>query len=180
MDSLATRAKAAFDDPPDSDPWRILQQRLCEYQGRAYGYQPDHRCLLGVFEELDEYIEAETDEAERDAVADATIYLIQYCTAWRLDVSVLINEHAPARSEGKLAHIQLKHEQGIRGLGDKAVAREALAPVLAGMFTTLRGMLGNIYHDDSDYTTPALLDVTLTVAETVMKRVPSKLPRVVP
>lgn len=169
--TLAELAKAAFDEQDRDCQWTRLQLALNTYQGRSYGYQPQHRPLLGVVEELGEYNEARSQEDRDDAQADASIFLIQYCTSWRLDAGVLVKANSeldPMVALGRVAHVQLKHEQRIRQLGDKSAAREALAEPLAAVFEGLR----------DGRSLERYLELVTRVADEVTSRVPANLPKV--
>lgn len=110
------RARAHFDtyaamDAPDlpepipaTGEMSALQVRLFRWQSRNFGVPSRFQILAGVMEEVGELshallknaqgIRGMSDDDARvaagDAIADAVVYLIQLCTALRIDFGVLI------------------------------------------------------------------------------------------
>lgn len=102
--------------------------------GERESWQP----LLGIMEELGELTEAynfETDENERnekikDAIADITIYITDYCNVMNFDITQLYMTGTTGRAftttsgwnkilnlmiqVGRISHAHLKHAQKIR------------------------------------------------------------------
>ena len=89
--------------------WSWLQEKLAAWQGRNFGAPALSEIALGVGEEVGELHhailkrtqrirgmddEGNFKEAAGDAIADATIYLIQLATALRLDFATLVHETA--------------------------------------------------------------------------------------
>lgn len=86
-----------------------VQHLLAAWQGREFGATPIEHSALGVSEEVGELHHAilkhlqkirgmgepaEFREAAGDAIADATIYLMQIATTLRLDFATLVYETA--------------------------------------------------------------------------------------
>jgi hypothetical protein len=107
-------------------------------------YQP----LLGMVEELGELWDAETTSLQLDALADMLIFATNFCTHLGLDVVEVWQHrrpfsisgtqgHARAMSSalGRVAHCQLKQEQGIRG--DQETHRRNLSNELGALFSVL-------------------------------------------
>lgn len=101
-------AREAFDAASRS-PAGSLQVMLAAWQGRNFGAAPLSHMALGAAEEIGELCHAvlkseqrirgmENAEAFRraagDAIADATIYLMQAATVLRLDWGTLVYETA--------------------------------------------------------------------------------------
>lgn len=88
LKTLRDRLAARIEDRDATDYLDILQERVAEWVSRNFGSQPAHRPLLGSLEEIGE-------------LADSSLLLIIPL------LKMLV-------SGGKLAHAQLKKEQGIR------------------------------------------------------------------
>lgn len=101
------RADSGIDvEDIDSEPdWHVLQAKLAAWQSRNFGVGTLERCTLGAAEEVGELAHAvlkggqgirgmEDQKAMRaaagDAIADATIYLVQVATILRLDFETLV------------------------------------------------------------------------------------------
>lgn len=134
---------------------RTLQEEQAPWSKKNFGDRPSWQPLLGLVEEvgeLDEALEAK-DEAEiRDAIADITIYMADFCTALGFDLEAL---HARSlqsimlpvknlRIVAKLAHAYLKQAQGIRGTAfeHNTAMQEQLVTLLWNL-NVLCGMLGD-------------------------------------
>ena len=113
-----------------------LQAEQAPWVKHNFGDRPSWMPLLGIVEELGEWAEApdcpttlDIYAAEDDAIADATIFLSDYCSAlgwdletlWETRAQVQFSHHScyPARRLlvilGRLQHSHLKMHQGIRG-----------------------------------------------------------------
>lgn len=124
-----------------------MQVRLAAWQADRFGHVPtsDVHIALGVIEELGEAFDEDAGAEESiDALGDVMVYASQLCTANRLAVRPVIelaclyakaNQcHAqPITLAGQLAHVCLKHAQGIRGLGPDEAYRPRLVDALALM-----------------------------------------------
>lgn len=103
--------------------WRRVQAEHAEWQLRNFGHQEPWQMLLGVVEEVGEMRDAQTTEEEVDAVGDALIFLISFCSAHGFDMGDVATrpvdtsplDRSVASSLGRLAHHTLKLSQGIRG-----------------------------------------------------------------
>lgn len=99
----------------------LLQIEHAEWVERMFpGHpQPHHHGLLGCVEEIGELEAAVTTADRLDAIADATIFLISYCTANGMSVPTPIPHHVsmitPAliTEVGLLCRAQLKIEQTV-------------------------------------------------------------------
>ncbi|HUS27586.1 MAG TPA: hypothetical protein VMZ53_03735 [Kofleriaceae bacterium] len=124
-----------------------MQIRLAAWQNDRFGHVPtsDVHIALGVIEELGEAFDEDAGPEESiDALGDVMVYAAQLCTANRLAVRPVIglavhyvktnacHAHAIALA-GQLAHVCLKHAQGIRGLGPFEAYRPRLVDALALM-----------------------------------------------
>lgn len=130
--------------PPDSGEeglstfLNVLSINVRAWSQHNFGDNPSHRQVLGMIEEVCELKEA-VDIMDRaavlDAVADITIYMADFFGKRHWDFGTI--GHAPETGHvllhdlydivGKLAHHQLKGEQGIRGYAsehDSALIRE--------------------------------------------------------
>lgn len=115
MDRVSTRASAVFDEyaglkEPDL-PWEAhaeLQVKLSRWQERNFGQVTTFQNLAGITEEVGELAHAILKNSQSirglddsalktaagDAIADATIFQIQLCTALGLDWWSLVSETA--------------------------------------------------------------------------------------
>lgn len=122
-----------------------MQVQLARWQEDRFGNAPtsDPHMALGVIEELGEAFDEDAGpEDSVDALGDVMIYASQLCTRNRLAVGPVIDlavlylkanhchGHAIAIA-GMLAHVVLKHDQAIRGLGPTEVYRPRLVDALA-------------------------------------------------
>lgn len=125
-----------------------LQAEVGVWSNENFGAQPTYRPLLGIIEELGEFLEGYDlkDSAKMDdAAADTVIYMLDFCVRNSWNIVDLIPEDTPditgclhsmvAHLMGKLAHSQLKLDQGIRGTKEEHEAdlRDSLTRVL-GIF----------------------------------------------
>jgi hypothetical protein len=123
------------------------QIELAAWQADRFASAPTSEChmALGVIEELGEAFDEDAGpEDSVDALGDVMIYASQLCTLYRLAVRPVIelaetyvkrngcHNHAAAIA-GNLAHVVLKHSQGIRGLGPLEAFRPRLVDALALM-----------------------------------------------
>jgi hypothetical protein len=173
------QAKSAFDlfaamDAPDvpADLLSATQVRLCRWQVRNFGIQPDERIALGIIEEMGELSDAVSDEEVSDAFGDVCVYASQLCTSARLDFSTVMREvriyaltddYDPDRlmsAAGDLAHVVLKRSQSIRGFDQDDFYREKLFDAIVTAILVAMHK-ANIIDPDSVFT---------HVAESVMKR----------
>lgn len=136
-------------DAPDlpGDPTDAMQVQLARWQQDRFGHVPhsDVHMALGVIEELGEaFDEDATPQDAIDALGDVMIYSAQLCTANRLAIGPVIDlaclyvtaNHCHGQAiciAGMLAHVALKHDQQIRGLGPVEVYRPRLVDALAMM-----------------------------------------------
>lgn len=116
--------------------WVNLQQEQGAWQVKNFGEGHKHWPLLGLIEELGELQDSLHEEsaatlrrhvidesAFKDAVGDIFIYATDVCNKWGWNLAHVVGlaKAAPrpvkrmAVALGKLAHAQLKYEQGIRG-----------------------------------------------------------------
>jgi len=122
-----------------------FQSEVYEWSFANFGDQSSLKPLLGVFEEIGEYYEAETIEDKDDAVADAMIYIADFTARRGIDLGLVVSridalgpmsssrsrERCCIIDEGKLCHSVLKLEQGIRGNEDHGdVMCDALARII--------------------------------------------------
>jgi hypothetical protein len=97
--------------------------------------------VLGLMEEVGELLTADTLDKAKDAYADVGIYFSDFCHRSKLDFLTLygnslaqpvrlvpgLSPRASLAAEvGRLAHVVLKHHQGIRGMSDPVAYRTAL------------------------------------------------------
>jgi NTP pyrophosphatase (non-canonical NTP hydrolase) len=177
-------ATAGMDAPElPADPMEALQTRLYRWQVNRFGLQPAERQVLGIVEELGEWMDAngmtveKGEEAMTDAIADIGVFAIQLCTSLRLDAGTLMQppaefvqvKHALSIA-GRLSHVCLKTLQRIRGMQDAETSRRAFAAVLVDLFVWCQRRA-----QDRGRVFPELV---AEVAEVVMKRVPKNLPQV--
>lgn len=90
-----------------------LQTEVSEWSHRNFPGNKPHHPLLGIVEEFGELAISGTLESSEDAIADAAIYLADYCGRNNVqlrDDPDAINPYAVAA----LCHYHLKGEQGIR------------------------------------------------------------------
>lgn len=102
---IYNEARAAFEEISDE----ALQARLSAWQARNFGPTPLYRNVLGAVEEVGELAHALLKHEQKirnmedttaaqvvmgDAIADAMVFLIQACTALRLDCTVLLEKTA--------------------------------------------------------------------------------------
>ena len=96
--------------------WQELVTEVGEWSQRNFGdgLPIGSGALLGVVEELGEFAVAQNHSDRADALADATIYLADYC--YRNRISLLMGTPFYTLSEaiGRLCHYHLKGFQGIR------------------------------------------------------------------
>lgn len=102
-----------------------LRDEVHAWANANFGPHEAYRPLLGIVEELGELVEAETKAAVADAIGDVVIFMADYCGAkgWSLasiaasarPFSTTVAPPPAAVALGRLAHAQLKAEQGIRG-----------------------------------------------------------------
>ncbi len=101
---------AALDTPAlPTGYFPALQVELARWQSRNFGGATNYQMLAGVTEEVGELAHAILKHEQRirgmddmqafraaagDAVADATVYLIQLCTLLRLDFATLVQKTA--------------------------------------------------------------------------------------
>ncbi len=185
FDEVYAASRAAFDaslSGPITDPWGALQDRLYRWQVATYGLPQPAMLCLGVVEEVGELDDADSYAEEADAIADVTIFAVQLATCYRLDAGALIDWAHPTDEVGwrgtlgRLSHAVLKSEQGIRGLGNKEAARQAVARQLLDVFSLCLSWAsesGTIEYR-ADY-----LHLVEVVAGQVMARKKAELPQVV-
>lgn len=173
FEGLCARAKERFDAPTwggaGSSPWAQLQARVAAWQQRTYGYQPFERMVLGIVEELGEFMEATHEEGRRDAIADITIFTLQLCTMLRLDYGTLRENPRLLSTPWELAmyfsRVALKSLQGIRGLNTTGEGWNKTREAFAVNVHRLSGYLQSL-----GLSSPEHLSLTQTVAEEVLKR----------
>jgi NTP pyrophosphatase (non-canonical NTP hydrolase) len=177
LSDIPTAAREAFDmyaglDAPDlpNAPLSALQVRLFRWEVGQFGYQPSHRYVLGIVEEIGELLESISTHDWVDALGDIQVFAIQLCTAYRLDFGTL---RKVARSAGDdwreafvfatalLARAELKSSQRIRGYTEERT-REVIAD---GVVAVCAGVLGAARMLDLDS-----LDALIVTAEQVLKR----------
>lgn len=139
---------AGIDAPslPD-DATDAAQVGLARWQENRFGHVPtsDPIMALGVLEELSETFDSDDDpESAVDGLGDTCVYAAQLCTRNRLAVRPVIalaeiyaktnsgaGQLTPLHAAGNLAHVVVKHEQMIRGLGPADVFGPRLVDALA-------------------------------------------------
>ena len=184
-------ARAAFDacirDNEPLDPWSRLQARLYVWQTNNYGTPQPTLMALGVVEEMGEWMGAKTDEDERDAIADVTIFATQIATCFRLDLGVLVQDalfdvdaYFGLEGSGRLCHVALKNAQGIRGMSDRETARRAMYDALLPILAACKSRNDGLDIGDSEVVDPdvSYLALVSKVAEKVMARKKAELPQV--
>lgn len=124
-----------------------MQILLAAWQADRFANAPtsDVHMALGVIEELGEAFDEDAGPEDAvDALGDVMVYAAQLCTRNRLavrpviDLAILYHKAnlchpQPICLAGMLAHIALKHDQGIRGLGPMEAYRPRLVDALALM-----------------------------------------------
>ena len=107
--------------------FQAMQEEQIAWSKKNFGEQPAYRPMLGIIEELCELQQAWDDKDKPeiiDAIGDVGIYMLDYCgkRGWSLaefwagtDAMYLETFWNVTPSIRKLAHHQLKGEQGIRG-----------------------------------------------------------------
>ena len=109
---------------------RSLSTSVRSWSQANFGDNPSHRQVLGIFEEyveLQEGLDEVDREKVRDAIADITIYMADYYGKREWDFGedagdvLCCNLHSSSvlSAIGKIAHHQLKGEQGIRGAAEE-------------------------------------------------------------
>lgn len=127
-----------------------IQDEVNEWSLRNFGHQRPHRPLLGIIEELCELEEAlGHPEKVCDAVADAAIYMLDFCNKMQWEIDHIWGLKVPDDNVHirtyslieALAHGQLKSEQGIRGGAEVHHKRmqEALARILTKLVYRVGG-----------------------------------------
>lgn len=93
-----------------------LQIDVGEWSRRNFPNNQPHHPLLGIIEEIGEHGDAKTSEDKADAVADATIFLCDYCArnGVKLKDSIPKNPFRIVSTFARLSHFHLKGEQKIR------------------------------------------------------------------
>jgi NTP pyrophosphatase (non-canonical NTP hydrolase) len=117
-----------------------MQAEQAVWARENFGDQPRHIAMLGIVEEIGEFVlagAAAVDPASnpevRDALGDITIYLSQLCTQEGINLgeafrgALLLADsggHPPKLivTAGKMAHAFIKREQGIRGTREQHTA----------------------------------------------------------
>ena len=124
----AEKAEAEVERKRESDPIRTAQREQVEWVKHNFGERPSWQPLLGAVEELGELAHAhlkqeqgirlhEDHEANaKDAVADVTIYLLDYCSSRGWDfVDLVVSTWAAVRKRdwkknNETAHIEAARE----------------------------------------------------------------------
>ena len=150
-DARATFAEWATMDAPMLPPDAVdaAQVGLARWQQDRFGHVPtsDAILALGVIEELGETFDShDNPEDAIDGLGDTCVYAAQLCTRNRLAVRPVIalahiyaqtnsgaGQLSPMHAAGQLAHVVVKHEQSIRGLGPAEVYGPRLVDALALM-----------------------------------------------
>lgn len=131
-----------------------LQREHAAWEDRNFPGNQPHQLLLGIVEEFGEYAEAPLGSLEEfDAVGDAAIFVVGYCTKLGLRMQdvyelacsgahprqaiVQLENQGPLCILARLCRCQLKIEQGIRGAPSEHVAEARL--LLADLLTGLMG-----------------------------------------
>jgi hypothetical protein len=132
-----------------------LQEEQVPWVKHNFGDRPGWMPLLGMVEELGEYVESiecgcapkVMDDKVRDALADCVVFFCDYCSAEGLDAGELWNGAAPMTVDGgriplsllacvgRLAHSYLKRAQGIRGNENhREETRRAMVYMMAHLY----------------------------------------------
>lgn len=160
--------------------WEQLQQESAVWSEKNFAPRPAHWPLLGIVEELGELEEAYLPEegevdaaAVLDAIADTMVFMADYCNAMGMHLASIVSDaskisHLDVEQKsmilaGRLAHAQLKLEQGIRGT--TADHRAALLFTLSHVVAHLHQVLGNTDEKQS------LIDVVFATWKEVRERV---------
>ena len=154
-----------------------MAEEVQKWAARNFGKQEDWNYLLGLAEELGEYIEARGDKdllKMADALGDQSIYLLNLASRRgivRLGVPSPPNDagHVPLldirhvfRALGKASHCVLKEYQGIRGI----TAEQTTASIRDLWQTWLRWATGQA----SLYGMPTILGIANEVWSLVSRR----------
>lgn len=134
--------------------FRTLQQEQKPWVLKNFGDRPAWQPLLGIAEEMGELFQAFSKTTAhapevRDALADITIYMADFCTAMNFDLQKFYEDaleddefqlDSMAVYYGRLAHSFLKNAQGIRGTPlEHAMAMEtAIDGLLRHMIRTAK------------------------------------------
>ena len=109
---------------------RAVQMEHRIWADRNFGASTEHNrqwlpfaAFAGLVEEIGEWFQADCEAKQRDALADAMIYLIDICGRMELQLADILEEREVSitpQSEfgvilGMMAHSMLKSAQGIRG-----------------------------------------------------------------
>lgn len=139
------------------DEMICLQIDLMRWERKNFGLQPSYTSALGIIEELGELEDAQDDEDEwADAIGDTLVFACNLATKNALDFSTMINVAYVAKSAkmdkmlgklGKLAHVTLKADQGIRDYADRDVARRDIGIVLYRVVSSVVRYASMCGHD---------------------------------
>lgn len=154
------------------DAMTCLQIDLLRWERKNFGLQPSYTSALGVIEEVGELEDAQDDEDEwADAIGDIMIYACNLCSKNALDFGTMMQVAYDARPApmvgilgklGKLAHVVLKADQGIRHYADRDVARRDIGIVLYRVVSSVVRYATMCGHDPRE--------IMAEVAREVMKR----------
>jgi hypothetical protein len=151
--------------------WSELQTKQWEWQTTNFPNAQAHDCLLGMGEEiLYEYVDDHSKDGKLDAIADAMIFMLGYCSSNNISFSnhvMLFGESQNTREYtyyfGMLCQGHLKDQQGIRK--NDVNYGVVVSKALNGMYNSLRKKL-NTLDPDID-----IFDLTeMVFRETVEKR----------
>lgn len=174
LDAIYKKSREVFDTYAGATssnglaPGQALQWELQAWEKRNFGWQPDHCAVLGIVEELGELHESQNDSQFSDAIADACIFAMQYATRKRLDFWTIVGfadenyGYSAMIVAGRIAHVQLKTEQGIRGMGDVEASRRSALFALLEIVGYLKFKYSNDSHE--------LFDLVSSTAQEVLKR----------
>lgn len=126
--------------------WNKFRDEVGRWSTRNFPKNKPHHPLLGIVEELGEFHQAASNEEREDALADATIYLADYCFRNNLEMDFWLH-HIMSQEViiGTLCHFHLKGEQGIRYDKKEIVDLKA---VTASKVLTLLKMKSNMFNID--------------------------------
>lgn len=142
-----------------------IQEEQKAWVAHNFAGRHSHQPYLGIIEELNELLDVSRTGPEAeiiDAVGDTMIYLLDYCSVhdWPVSTVMKVSAHAvpsdsypsswvdaALRQCARVAHYQLKHEQGIRGMDGKVAFAQAAQPLVASIVNCLNRYCNSVGLD---------------------------------